>query len=85
MNLVMDVSGDKVEVFDQRVSVCRDHAKGACRRQQCKYYHIPVVIPPANVMATIHKGNNNNNNSTNNNNNNNTNNNSSTTRTTTSP
>lgn len=44
--------GDKVEVIDQRVSVCRDHANGICQRQQCKYYHIPVAIPPANVMAT---------------------------------
>lgn len=43
--------GDKVEVIDQRVSVCRDHANGICQRQQCKYYHIPVAIPPANVMA----------------------------------
>lgn len=44
---------DKVEVIDQRVAVCRDHAKSACKRQQCKYYHIPVVVPPANVMADI--------------------------------
>lgn len=34
------------------MSVCRDHANGICQRQQCKYYHIPVAIPPANVMAT---------------------------------
>lgn len=85
LNEIEIISGDKVEVFDQRVSVCRDHAKGACRRQQCKYYHIPVVIPPANVMATMHnKGNNNNNHTSNNNSNSNNNNNSSTTNTTTS-
>lgn len=70
-------SGEKVEVIDQRVSVCRDHAKGACKRQQCKYYHIPVAIPPANIMAILHQNglqntniNNNNNNSNSNNNNN---------------
>lgn len=51
-NIVFVIAGDKVEVIDQRVSVCRDHANGICRRQQCKYYHIPVVIPPANVMAS---------------------------------
>lgn len=56
------------------MSVCRDHANGACRRQQCKYYHIPVAIPPANMMATVHTTNTttmtNNNNYNNNNNNN---------------
>lgn len=36
------------------MAVCRDHAKDACKRQQCKYYHIPVAIPPANIMADIH-------------------------------
>lgn len=44
-----------MEISDQRVAVCRDHVKGACKRQQCKYYHIPIVLPPANVMATISK------------------------------
>lgn len=42
-----------MEVCDQRVAVCRDHANGQCRRKQCKYYHIPVMLPPADVMATI--------------------------------
>lgn len=46
---------DKVEVCDQRVAVCRDHAKGMCKRKQCKYYHIPIVLPPANVMAATAK------------------------------
>lgn len=49
----MYISDDKVEVCDQRVAVCRDHANGQCRRKQCKYYHIPVILPPADVMATI--------------------------------
>ncbi|KAL9913455.1 splicing regulator muscleblind isoform 15-T30 [Glossina fuscipes fuscipes] len=47
------ISYDKVEVCDQRVAVCRDHANGQCRRKQCKYYHIPIVLPPANVMAAL--------------------------------
>lgn len=72
-NLIYTLPGDKVEILDQRVSVCRDHANGACRRQQCKYYHIPVAIPPANMMATVHTTNtatmSNNNNYNNNNNN----------------
>lgn len=46
---------DKVEVIDHRVAVCRDHAKDACKRQQCKYYHIPIAVPPAHVMANIFK------------------------------
>lgn len=41
-------------MIDHRVAVCRDHAKDACKRQQCKYYHIPIAMPPANVMATIY-------------------------------
>jgi hypothetical protein len=53
------MEGDKVEICDQRVAVCRDHAKGACRRQQCKYYHIPIAIPPANIMASFNNNNNN--------------------------
>lgn len=73
-NFIHTLAGDKVEILDQRVSVCRDHANGACRRQQCKYYHIPVAIPPANMMATVHTTNTttmtNNNNYNNNNNNN---------------
>lgn len=46
---------DKVEVTDHRVAVCRDHAKDACKRQQCKYYHIPIAVPPAHVMANLYK------------------------------
>jgi len=46
---------DKVEVTDHRVAVCRDHAKDACKRQQCKYYHIPISVPPAHVMANLYK------------------------------
>nr|CAI5860394.1 unnamed protein product [Callosobruchus analis] len=42
-----------VEVVEGRVSVCRDFAKGQCRRSACKYYHIPVALPPAPVMAAI--------------------------------
>ena len=38
---------DHVEVTDMRVSVCRDAAKGRCSRGLCKYYHLPVVLPPA--------------------------------------
>jgi len=45
---------NKVEIIDHRVAVCRDHAKGNCKRQQCKYYHIPVAVPPAHVMANVH-------------------------------
>lgn len=44
---------DKVEVCDNRVAVCRDHANGICGRQKCKYYHIPIIVPPAPVMAAI--------------------------------
>ena len=40
-----------VEVIDNRVTVCRDAVKGTCLRPQCKYYHIPVVLPPAPLMA----------------------------------
>ncbi|XP_046810971.1 uncharacterized protein LOC111680611 isoform X6 [Lucilia cuprina] len=67
------VSYDKVEVCDQRVAVCRDHANGQCRRKQCKYYHIPIVLPPANIMAALINGNNSNNNNNNISSNNNTN------------
>lgn len=38
---------------DNRVAVCRDHANGICGRQKCKYYHIPIIVPPAPVMAAI--------------------------------
>lgn len=33
------------------MAVCRDHALGNCFRQQCKYYHIPIELPPAPIMA----------------------------------
>lgn len=46
-------AGDGVEVVDQRVAVCRDAAKGQCSRPVCKYYHIPVALPPAPVMAAL--------------------------------
>lgn len=42
-------------MIDHRVAVCRDHAKDACKRQQCKYYHIPIAVPPAHVMANLYK------------------------------
>ncbi|XP_037713306.1 muscleblind-like protein 2 isoform X28 [Drosophila subpulchrella] len=53
MQPYVPVSYDKVEVIDQRVAVCRDHANSQCRRKQCKYYHIPIVLPPANIMAAM--------------------------------
>lgn len=57
LSYISEKLDDQVEVIDQRVAVCRDHAKSACKRQQCKYYHIPVVVPPANVMAGIFNSN----------------------------
>lgn len=45
-------------MIDHRVAVCRDHAKNACKRQQCKYYHIPIAVPPANVMKFMTDNNN---------------------------
>lgn len=44
-------------MIDQRVAVCRDHAKDACKRQQCKYYHIPVVVPPAHIVVNMIRNN----------------------------
>lgn len=41
----------KLEIHEQRVAVCRDHVNGICRRQQCKYYHIPIQLPSAHEMA----------------------------------
>ncbi|EFA04001.1 hypothetical protein TcasGA2_TC014150 [Tribolium castaneum] len=46
-------SRDGVEVVENRVAVCRDAAKGQCSRSTCKYYHIPVALPPAPVMAAL--------------------------------
>lgn len=43
----------KLEINEQRVAVCRDHANGFCRRQQCKYYHIPIQLPSAAEMANL--------------------------------
>jgi hypothetical protein len=40
-----------VEVVDMKVTVCRDAVKGKCARPLCKYYHIPIALPPANEMA----------------------------------
>lgn len=34
-----------------RVTVCRDAVKGKCVRPLCKYYHIPILLPPADEMA----------------------------------
>jgi hypothetical protein len=34
-----------------KVTVCRDAVKGKCVRPLCKYYHIPILLPPANEMA----------------------------------
>ena len=32
---------------DGRVVVCRDSVRNACKRALCKYYHIPVPLPPS--------------------------------------
>lgn len=45
-----------VEIVDNRVTVCRDAVKGTCLRPLCKYYHIPVELPPAPVMAAAQQG-----------------------------
>ena len=36
-----------------KVTVCRDAAKGKCSRPMCKYYHIPVIIPPIGNLQHI--------------------------------
>ncbi|CAG9567337.1 unnamed protein product [Danaus chrysippus] len=36
-----------LQVVGCRVVVCRDAAAGTCRRAACRYYHIPVQLPPA--------------------------------------
>lgn len=43
-----------VEVVDNHVTVCRDDVSGRCTRALCKYYHIPVELPPAPQMARLH-------------------------------
>lgn len=48
----VSVSGH-VEVVDMKVTVCRDAVKGKCVRPLCKYYHIPILLPPANEMAQL--------------------------------
>lgn len=47
------VAGEGVVELDDRLTVCRDAAKGQCRRPLCKYYHIPIPLPPAPVMAAL--------------------------------
>lgn len=44
---VGDVAGCGLQVVGCRVVVCRDAAAGTCRRAACRYYHIPVQLPPA--------------------------------------
>ncbi|KAG0715617.1 hypothetical protein GWK47_001265 [Chionoecetes opilio] len=46
-SLTPPVFADHVEVTDMKVSVCRDAVKGKCGRGLCKYYHLPVLLPPA--------------------------------------
>ena len=36
---------------DGRVVVCRDSVRNACKRALCKYYHIPVPLPPSTWLA----------------------------------
>ncbi|KAK6622794.1 hypothetical protein RUM43_008637 [Polyplax serrata] len=47
---------DHVETIDGRVTVCRDAAKGSCFRPFCKFYHIPVALPPAGEIARHCRG-----------------------------
>ncbi|KPI93919.1 hypothetical protein RR46_13084 [Papilio xuthus] len=44
---VRRVAGCGLQVVGCRVVVCRDAAAGTCRRAACRYYHIPVQLPPA--------------------------------------
>jgi hypothetical protein len=53
VTILIVVAGDGVEVVEHRVAVCRDAAKGQCTRSTCKYYHIPIALPPAPVMAAL--------------------------------
>lgn len=46
-NAVLRVAGCGLQVVGCRVVVCRDAAAGTCRRAACRYYHIPVQLPPA--------------------------------------
>ena len=38
---------DHVEITDMRVTVCRDAVSGKCLRNMCKFYHLPIFLPPA--------------------------------------
>lgn len=46
-NICLRVAGCGLQVVGCRVVVCRDAAAGTCRRAACRYYHIPVQLPPA--------------------------------------
>ncbi|XP_055868944.1 muscleblind-like protein 2a isoform X23 [Biomphalaria glabrata] len=42
------LSEDYVEVNNGYVTVCRDYAtRQSCKRSRCKYYHIPIDLPPS--------------------------------------
>ncbi|CAL1527864.1 unnamed protein product [Lymnaea stagnalis] len=42
------LSEDYVEVNNGHVTVCRDYAtRQSCKRSRCKYYHIPIDLPPS--------------------------------------
>ncbi|GFO48893.1 muscleblind-like protein 2 [Plakobranchus ocellatus] len=42
------LSEDYVEVSNGSVTVCRDFAtRQTCKRSRCKFYHIPVNLPPS--------------------------------------
>ncbi|RUS83387.1 hypothetical protein EGW08_008853 [Elysia chlorotica] len=42
------LSEDYVEVSNGSVTVCRDFAtRQTCKRSRCKFYHIPVDLPPS--------------------------------------
>ncbi|XP_075930472.1 muscleblind-like protein 1 isoform X18 [Petromyzon marinus] len=42
---------DHVEIVEDRVTVCRDAAKGKCSRPLCKYYHPPAANSHAAAAA----------------------------------
>ena len=44
---------DHVEITDMRVTVCRDAVSGKCLRNACKFYHLPIVLPPATIASTL--------------------------------
>lgn len=47
LNWIVLCFTEYVEVVDGKVTVCRDSVRGKCTRPMCKYYHIPVELPPA--------------------------------------